>query len=118
MALLESDALVQLLNASGRNHQAIANNLANVDTPGYRTMRVRFAEELGRVLDERGQCRRGENIDTELYRPLFSGAGPDGNDVSMERELVALSKNTLRTKLYLGVLGFRIRRLRAAITGK
>jgi len=117
MPLLESESLVRLLEAASENHRVIANNLANLDTPGYKSRRMRFAEELAGVLDDRGNVRPSFRIETQLYRPLFRDAGPDGNDVLLEREIVEMNKNALKTRLYLSVLGFRIRRLRMAIQG-
>lgn len=118
MGVLDAGTLVELLGVAERTHEVIANNLANLNTPGYRTARLRFVEELDRVLDERGQLRRGKHLDTELYRPLFADVSNDGNDVTLEREMAELNKNALKMRLYLAALGSRIRRLRAAIDGR
>ena len=118
MDILESDGLLRLLDAASGNHEIIANNLANLETPGYKTGRMRFAQELEAVLDERGNIREGKKIDTETFRPLFPDAGPDGNDVSLEREIVEMNKNTLRMKLYLSILGSRIKKVQTAIESR
>jgi flagellar basal-body rod protein FlgB len=116
--MLDCDGLLSLLDAAHRNHFVIANNLANVNTPGYRTRRVRFARELDRVLDESMRLRDGREGRTEIYLPMFRDAGGDGNDVVLEREIGQLNKNAIRMRLYLGVLHARIRRLRTAIEGR
>jgi flagellar basal-body rod protein FlgB len=116
--MLDAEGLVGLLRHADRNHAVIANNLANLDTPGYRTARLRFAEQLERVLDQRGGLRPGRQIAAELYRPLFGDAAADGNDVALARELTELNKNALRMRLYLNVLGARIRKMRLAIEGR
>ncbi|MHC4481614.1 MAG: flagellar basal body rod protein FlgB [Planctomycetota bacterium] len=118
MGLIDSGAIVELLGAAHRNHALIANNLANVNTPGYRTQRLRFAKELESLLDQKGGLLRGRHIETELHRPMFPNSSPDGNDVSLEREIVELNKNALRMRFYLEVLGARIRKMRAAIEGR
>jgi len=118
VGLLNADVLVGLLGAAEHNHQVIANNLANVNTPGYRTARMRFAEQLEELIDGRGALSPGAGIETTLYRPLFATTNADGNDVVLEREIVELNKNTLRMRLYLAMLGGRIRRLRSAIAGR
>jgi flagellar basal-body rod protein FlgB len=118
MGLLRADVLLGLMDAAGHNHEAIANNLANVNTPGYRTGRVRFAAELEALLDEQGRLRPGGDLRTELYRPLYADASLDGNDVQLSREIVQLNKNMLSMRLYLAVLGARIRRIQAAIDGR
>ena len=116
--LLDSEALSELLDAASQNHAIIANNLANLNTPGYTTARLRFVRQLQAVLDERGDLRPGKHLETEVYRPFFGDAGPDGNNVALAREIVELNKNALKMRLYLAVLGSRIRRLRAAIDGR
>lgn len=118
MGLMNSDVLLGLLNAEQRNYDAIANNLANVETPGYRTARVRFREQLDRLLNEDGRMADGKTIGTEIVRPMYADVSANGNDVTLEREIVELNKNQLRMRLYLSVMGSRIRRLRSAIRGR
>jgi len=118
MGLLEADGLAALLDVAGRNHEIIANNLANLNTPGYLTARLRFADQLDAILDERGNLRPGKSIDTETYFPFLGEPGPDGNNVVLEREIIELEKNALKAKLYLAFLGSRIGRLKAAIDGR
>ena len=118
MGLLNADGIASLLKAADQNHAVIANNLANLSTPGYRTARVRFVEELDKALDEHGRLRDGKELALEQYRPLFADVAADGNDVTLAREMVELNKNALRMRFYLSVLGGRIRRMRAAIDGR
>ncbi|MFW6118966.1 MAG: flagellar basal body rod protein FlgB [Planctomycetota bacterium] len=118
MGLLNCDGLLRLLDAAQFNHDVVANNLANLNTPGYRTQRVRFARELEDLLDETGHLRPGKEIETELWRPMFRDVGADGNDVKLEREIVQLNKNGIRMRLYLAAVKSRVQRLRAAIEGR
>ena len=118
MGLIRSDSLVTLLNVAHRNHSVIANNLANLNTPGFRTARLRFARELDDVLDRHGAVKAGQKIEAELHRPMFADVGADGNDVSLAREIGQLNKNAMKMLFYLEVLGARVRRLRAAIEGR
>ena len=118
MGLLNSQALLELLDAGSQNHAVIANNLANLNTPGYKTARLRFVQQLDAVLDKAGKLRPGKHLETELCRPVFGDSGPDGNNVALEREIVALNKNALKMRLYLAMLDSRIGKLRAAIEGR
>ncbi len=111
MGILHAQVLDGLLDATARNHEVIGNNLANLNTPGYRSARVKFSNALDSALEDSG----GSGLETEVYRPRFADAGPQGNDVSLEREVLALNRNTARTRLYLAILGFRIRQTQAAI---
>jgi flagellar basal-body rod protein FlgB len=118
MGLLDAEALVELLGAAEHNHSIIANNLANVNTPGYRTARMRFREELDSLLGENGRLRPGARIESEVYWPTYRATSADGNDVLLEREIVELNKNVLRMRIYLAALSKRISKLRSAIQGR
>lgn len=115
MGLLDSDLIVGALNAGEQNHKVIANNLANLNTPGFRSSRVRFAQQLEEVLDSQGKLKPGCTMETETYTPRYSDAGVDGNDVSLAREIAELNDNVLRMKTYLAVLDANIRKMRSAM---
>jgi flagellar basal-body rod protein FlgB len=117
MGLLNSDALVALLKAGDRDHAVIANNLANVNTPGFRSTRSRFAQELDALLDDQAGLKPDKEIETETFHPFYPDVGADGNDVSLEREIAELNKNSLRMQFYLAVLGARIQRIKEALGG-
>jgi len=118
MGLLESDAVVQLLGIGDRRHALIANNLANLNTPGYRTLRLQFTEELDKALDAHGRLLPGKTLGAQRHRPLFADASADGNDVTLAREIGQLNANALRMQTYLAVLKSRINRMKAAIEGR
>jgi flagellar basal-body rod protein FlgB len=115
--MLEAQQLVELVRAIEQNQQILANNLANVNTPEYRTARMRFKTALEDLMDDKGRMRPGAKLETEIYRPMFQ-ADSEGNDVSLDREMVELTKNTLRLKLHLSVLSGKIRKMRTAISGR
>jgi len=115
MGILQSEGIVGLLDASQRSQTVIANNLANINTPGYKAMRLRFAQQLDSILDGTGNPRPGAEIETEVFQPGFAPEGLDGNTVNLEREIVELNKSALQSRLYLAVLSSKIRRLRTAM---
>ncbi len=118
MGLLDCDGLLSLLDAAQRKHDVVANNLANLNTPGYRTRRVRFARRLEDVMDRTGKLKPGARLETELWSPMFRDVAADGNDVKLEREIVQLNKNSVRMRVYLAAVRSRIQRLRSAIEGR
>jgi flagellar basal-body rod protein FlgB len=105
--------LERVLDQSAFRHQVIAANLANVDTPGYRTRDVQpFAGEVE-------QAMAGE-------QPLFSPVAheirgllerPDGNNISVERESLLLAQNQLRFTVAVAFLKSEFHTLSLAITG-
>jgi flagellar basal-body rod protein FlgB len=101
-------------------HEAIASNLANVETPNYKRLDVApaFAESLRRAV----ATQRPEAI--QALRPSLavdttkSASKRDGNTVELETELAEMNKNfmahTLETQLISGSLSS----LKLAITGR
>ncbi|MGH9587771.1 MAG: hypothetical protein ACRD3F_12520, partial [Acidobacteriaceae bacterium] len=54
-----SDELTQYLNLSGLELKLTAQNMANVDVPGYRTVGFNFAQEMERSIRETLGARDG-----------------------------------------------------------
>jgi len=90
-------ALGRQLNHAVAKQTVAASNLANLDTPGYRTRDVSFDDTLD---DQLGAMRR--TSDKHLGRPdpdtaqTSEAAGlqsrRDGNNVQVDRELLALTR--------------------------
>jgi flagellar basal-body rod protein FlgB len=105
--------LERVLDLSAFRHQVIASNLANVDTPGYRTRDLRpFAGEID-------QAMAGEE---PSFTPVAHEIGglldrPDGNNVSVERESLLLAQNQLRFQVAVQFLKAEFHRLSSAING-
>ncbi len=76
---------------------ALAANVANSDTPGYRRVDVEFAPALERAAAglARTDPSHIANAGNAGVRILTGprGSRPDGNGVDRDRELVALSRN-------------------------
>ena len=75
-----------------------ASNIANADTPGYKTKDVDFQSELASVIETPGLVTRN-----------------DGNNVSVDRESRMLSENAMRFAIASNLLQTQIRGLRSAI---
>ena len=112
--------LERVLDLSAFRHQVIATNLANVDTPGYRTRDLRpFAGEIE-------QAMTGEEpsltFATQSFTPVAHEIRgllerPDGNNVSVERESLLLAQNQLRFQVAVQFLKAEFHRLSSAING-
>jgi flagellar basal-body rod protein FlgB len=115
-----SQALAAALQGSAARHRAIAQNLANLDTPGFIRSDVNFEEALALAL-ERGLQAPHHAFDLVAalrLRPQQDRSSParaDGNNVDVDREMVLLSRNALRYNAVGEALAARIRLLRAAI---
>ncbi len=99
------------LDQGAFRHQLIAANLANVDTPGYRTRDIRpFAGEL--QLAMAGQDPPFSPMSREL-RGLMER--PDGNNVNVDRESLLLAENQLHFQVAVQFLKAEFHRISLAI---
>lgn len=97
-------------DASWLRNEAIANNIANATTPGYKRQDVAFESELQKALGN----NRYESMDSKVERIKTRRLQPrpytdsedfsyrlDGNNVDIETENVMLAENQLK---YQGLL--------------
>lgn len=100
--------------------RAIQDNLANLETPGYKRMDV--APSFTSAL-ERAVASRDHHAITGLKPELAVdqsavATSPDGNTVDLERELLAMNKNSLAHTLQTQLITGSLVRLKLAINGK
>ena len=108
-------------------HETIAANLANEETPGYKSRHLPFKETLEAVLNgtfnlaptrthshHLGFVQETDRI-FEHGRIDQSGHGPDGNTVNLEKEMTQMAENTLFFMAVSQFLGGRFDGWRAAI---
>ena len=106
--------LRQGLDALSARQTAIANNIANVETPNYKAVDVTFEESLRRAmvpdaasvpmmqtdpnhLNRAGErARQLEALDHRVYRRNDTSMRKDGNNVDVENEMVLLAETALR----------------------
>lgn len=96
-----SDALTRYLDLSTQQMKLTAENMANVDTPGYRTKGFDFEGEFARQMKLTNAPTQAEAEAQEVGGLV---ARPDGNNVSMDREGVQLAKAQLQFKLGVQLL--------------
>jgi len=105
------EMLSRALDIAALRHKAIANNLANANTPGYRRLEVQFKQELDRVIHGRAP------LDARIVESA-DPVGPNDNNVSFERELADLQKNALIYQTFAQLADLRMKGLRSAIQGQ
>jgi flagellar basal-body rod protein FlgB len=117
-----TEALSQFLDVDVARYKLIASNLANIDTPGYRTRDLDFRAELRRA---REQERVSEEFDGGVpsyaaYAPLPRRVRgllerPDGNNISVERETLLLADAQMKYNLGVQLLKDEFHTLSQAI---
>ncbi|MGD0630795.1 MAG: flagellar biosynthesis protein FlgB [Terracidiphilus sp.] len=79
-----------------------AANMANVDTPGYRTVGLDFEAEMREAMEGADQGRPARQPRVRDVDGLISR--PDGNNVSMDREGLNLAEAQLKFKVGVALL--------------
>ena len=116
---ITSTVLSKTLDAAAARQKAIANNIANVETPGYKRSYVSFESELKKILQQPNghDIRLGlKSLTPVSVLDLLSPAKPDGNNVNIDGEVADLAKTALKYKAATVLLEAKIGMLRAAIT--
>jgi flagellar basal-body rod protein FlgB len=112
VAMIDStgSAIYAALDGLAARQRVIANNVANVETPGYIAGRVTFEDSL------RDAIRNGDAGDTSV-RTLRStdATNLNGNNVSLDNEIVGLTKTDLGYQLMISALNSKFGLLRTAI---
>ena len=105
----------------------LSSNVANLDTPGYRTVDIDFERALKQAV------AGGQGADPVATRPGHVGSGaarrvlsarqvegltvrPDRNNVDLDREMLALSETRGRYETAIEILRHRLRILRMVAT--
>jgi flagellar basal-body rod protein FlgB len=107
-----------LLDATAERHEALAQNIANVETPGYK--RVDLSKSFTEAFD--AHLRAGETSDipqaTIEEDPNAISQSANGNNVQLDKELMAMSENTLQYDTLTEFVSGSLKQLQMAITGK
>jgi flagellar basal-body rod protein FlgB len=109
--------LEKMLDVSATKHKVIANNIANINTPGYKKMEVSFAEQLEKVIKDTSANK------FDVFQPKIVVSKEDtnvairndGNNVDMDKEVSALMKNTLSYNVYTQLLAKKMELVKSAI---
>lgn len=130
-------ALEKLATFSENRHRMIAENIANIDTPGYKTKHLdakAFQRALGEAMDRRDgdhqapfemkssrQIRRRADGSTE-FRPTTEPSENilfhDGTNARLERQMAQLAENGMMYQLATQLLGGRYDGMLKAIRGR
>ena len=110
------DLLAHLLDAASLRHQVVAQNMANVNTPGYHALDVSFEDAFAQRLAEGGETA-ATGVAGKVVERKGGAEGADGNNVDIDDELSRLQKNALVYNAYAQILATKIAEMRSAISG-
>jgi flagellar basal-body rod protein FlgB len=108
-----SDQLARYLDLAAGEVKLTAANMANIDTPGYRTVGMDFEAEMKDAMDGVSQGRAAKPVRVKAVDGLITR--PDGNNVSMDRESLNLAEAQLKFKVGVALLRTENQRVMDAI---
>ena len=119
---VSSSLLSKDLDGLWVRQQAISDNMANFETPGYRTKQVSFENQLRDQLADAGASNEKtiENIDgvtptaTEDSDETFRA---DGNGVDLEQQMIDMARTSMNYSYSLRQMDDYFSRLHTAVTG-
>jgi flagellar basal-body rod protein FlgB len=110
---VSSSALRVAVTGLSARQTAIANNIANVETPGYKARKVKFEEALlGAVAHGKSPSGVTPSVQTSLEPTRLNG-----NNVNLDEETLSHIDTTMRYQLTLRALDSKYGLLRDAIKG-
>lgn len=131
---LTTDVLVAALRGTEARNAAIANNIANAETPGYKRLDVSFEAALAEAVTH---DREATSRDPRLPELPFAAAPSevsdstaavrsvdtttmraDGSNVDPDNEMAQLSANQLAHQTIAALLDKRLGQFRTAILGR
>lgn len=106
------------LRGTALRGKAIANNVANMNTPQYRRYTVEFEKALAEAL-ESGRGRGLDDLELDVFQPRTTPVGPHGNDVDLDVEIGEMVKNGAAYKTYVRLMAKAYRQMELAMeTGR
>jgi flagellar basal-body rod protein FlgB len=101
--------LERYMDLLSARQKLVVSNIANADTPGYKTRDIDFQSEFRNAIDaSEPQAAEIRGLKTKN----------DGNNVNIDRESRLLAENDLRFSIASNLLRSRLKTLRSAIEEK
>ncbi|MEA3486405.1 MAG: flagellar basal body rod protein FlgB [Thermodesulfobacteriota bacterium] len=115
------EMLSAVLDFRSERHKVIASNIANIDTPNYRTKDIVFKEELEAIISDKDRITmtgsRGRHMSEQSVhadRADFEVID-SGERVSLDSEMAKLTENNLMHNLAVELLARKFRGLNTVL---
>lgn len=108
-----SDQIARYMDLASSEAKLTAANMANIDTPGYKSLGMDFEAEMRGAIEAENQERGVQHVKVNAVDGLI--ARPDGNNVSMDRESLHLADAQLKYKTGVALLRLEDQRVMDAI---
>ena len=106
--------LESAVKSEGLRQQALASNIANINTAGYRRVDTDFEQVFQKALGKNQEMDPNE-LDFKLRQTLDSPINELGNDVSLDNEVGQMVKNSLRHRAFMLILKKKYQQMAEAL---
>jgi len=113
-------AAKKTLDAVALRQEAINNNLANLETPGYKRVDLApsFEQELQKATTSNDPQQISSLTPSLAVDTKAKASSKDGNTVQLEQELMKMNQNAMTHSLETQMVSNMLAKMRLAITGK
>jgi len=105
------EMLDKYLGLATERQKLVVTNMANIDTPGYRTEDFDFRSELSRAVNNDA----GMTAQPVMHEVSGLVARPDGNNVNLDREGMALAETQMQFRIGVQLIRSEFHRILTAI---
>ncbi len=127
------DLLSRGLDAAQLRQDVIANNIANVDTPGFKASHVEFEQYMKDALESDGyysndgtvaekatfgNATNAQDVEPEVVQDTDTTMRMDENNVDVEAQMIEMIKNSVYYNTLSLKVNNQLERLKLAIDGK
>ena len=123
--------LEKALDAAWLRNEAISNNIANVNTPGYKKSYVKFEELMSDAVDkfQISGIKKDEKfipigkdtkttVSPEIVQEDFTSMRRDGNNVDIDVEMAELAKNSIKYNALIAQMSKEFSKIKMVINGR
>ena len=112
-----SQVLATALDGVAERQRVIADNIANVDTPGFRATSVDFETQLKSAIAD-GEFSSGAPVASGITEtPTDTPVGANGNNVDLRKETMAAIQSQYQYQILTRAVSDRFNLLKTAATG-
>lgn len=116
-----TDALAATIQMRQIRHNVTSANIANAETPHYHAKKVDFENALASAIETQGIVGDSlggkpiKNVKADVYENPDTAVNNDGNTVDLEKEMAALSENSIMYKAALQLINKKMAALKYAL---
>ena len=109
-----TNSLERYMDLLAARQKVVASNVANADTPGYKTKDIDFRSEFAQQMQAQ-ECGSPQTTGPQTIETEGLAVKADGNNVSLDRESRMLAENAMRFQVATSLAQSELHSIRSAI---